>query len=105
MIKHKIMPEEEGAHAGGRKGGTIRLQTVDDLKSLNSSFSSSNSYIRAFRAQLFEFVVVRAYPLIEIRQTVPLRAIRGESSDSRQQYLSQQYPPPLLNKVNWINIA
>ena len=48
--------------------------------------SSSNFSIRAFRA----------YPLIEIRQTVPCRAIRGKSSDSRQQYLSQQHPPPLL---------
>ena len=62
-----------------------RLRSVP-LKFLNSSFSSSNFSIRAFRA----------YPLIEIRQTVPCRAIRGKSSDSRQQYLSQQYPPPLL---------
>ena len=36
------------------------------------------------------------HPLMEIIQTVPCRAIRGKSSDSRQQYLSQQYPP-LLN--------
>ena len=42
--------------------------------------SSSNLSIRNFRA----------YPLIEIRQTVPCRAI------SRQQYL-KQYPPPLLS--------
>ena len=45
-----------------------------------------SSSIRAFRA----------YPLIEIKQTAPCRAFRGKSSDSRQQYLSQQYPPPLL---------
>ena len=42
--------------------------------------SSSNFSIRVFRA----------YPLIEIRQAVPCRAIRGNSN------LSQQYPPPLL---------
>ena len=42
------------------------------------SSSSSNLSIRAFRA----------CPLIEIRQTVPCRA------NSRQQYLSQQHPPP-----------
>ena len=54
-----------------------------ELKFINLSFSSSNLLIRAFRA----------YPLIEIRPTVPCRAIRGNSSDSRQQYLSQQYPP------------
>ena len=40
--------------------------------------------------------IFRAYPLIEIRQAVPCRAIRGKSSDSRRQYLSQQYPPPVL---------
>ena len=34
--------------------------------------------------------VVRAYPLIVIRQTAPRRAILG------QQYFSQRYPPPLL---------
>ena len=44
--------------------------------------SSSNSSIR----------VVRAYPLIEIRQAVPCRAIRGNSNYLRRQYLSQQSP-------------
>ena len=51
---------------------------------IDSTFSSSKLSIR----------VVRAYPLMEIRQTVRCRAIRGKSSDSRQQYLSQPYPPP-----------
>ena len=68
------------------EGGMIRLETIVELKFLNSSFSSSNCSIH----------VVRGYPLLEIRLTVPCRAIRGKSSDSRQQYLSQQYPPPLL---------
>ena len=39
-----------------------------ELEFLSSSFSSSNFSIRAFRA----------YPLVEIRQTVPCRAIRGD---------------------------
>ena len=47
-----------------------------ELTYLNSSFSSLSSYW--------------------IRQTSPRRAIRGKSSDSRQRYLSQQYPPSLL---------
>ena len=64
----------------------IRLETLAELEFINSSFSSSNLSIRAFRA----------YPLIELRQTVPRRAIRGKSSDSRQRYLTQRYPPPLL---------
>ena len=38
----------------------------------------------------FSTRVVRAYPLVEIRQTVPRRATRGKRS------LSQQYPPPPL---------
>ena len=67
------------------EGGMIWLQTLIELKLFNSRFSSSNFSIRVFRA----------YPLIDIRQTVPCRAIRGRSSDSRQQYLSQQYPPSL----------
>ena len=43
------------------------------LKVLNSSFSS--------------------FPLTEVRRRVSYRTIRGKSRDSRQQYLSQQYPP------------
>ena len=69
------------------EGGMIRLDTLVELKFINLSFSSSNVSIRVFRA----------YPLIEIRQTVPCRAIRGNSSDSWQQYLSQQYSPRLLS--------
>ena len=45
-----------------------------ELKFLNSSLSSCLYY----------------------RQTAPRRAIRGKSSDSRQQHLSQQYPPPKI---------
>ena len=57
------------------------------------------------RAQVYQFELFerkffnsafRAYPLIEIIRAVRCRAIRGKSSDSRQQHLSQQYPPPLL---------
>ena len=72
-----------------RKGGMTRLETLIELKFINSSFSSSNCSIRAFRA----------CPLNESRQTVPCRAIRGKSSDSRQQHLIQQYPPSLLEVV------
>ena len=61
-----------------------RLETLIELKCIISSLSNSDVSIRA----------LRAYPLAEIIQTVPCRAIRGKSSDSRQQYLSQQYPPP-----------
>ena len=49
------------------EGGMIRLETLIELRFLNSNFSSSKFSIRAFRA----------YPLIEIRQTVPCRAIQG----------------------------
>ena len=62
------------------EAGMIRLETLIELKFLNSSFSNSTFSIR----------VVRAYLLTEIIQTAPCRAIRGKSSDSRQQYLSQQ---------------
>ena len=55
--------------------------------------SSSNFSIRAFRA----------CPLTETRQTAPCRAIRGKSSGSRQQYLSQEYPPPLLTPLSVIS--
>ena len=55
--------------------GMIRLETLIELKLIDSSCSSSNFSIRAFRA----------YPLVGIKQIVPCRAIRGKSSDSRQQ--------------------
>ena len=51
------------------EGGMIRLESLLELKFINSSISSSNFSIRAFRA----------YPLVEIRRTVPCRAIRGSS--------------------------
>ena len=65
------LPEKEWVRRNKHikpEGGMIRLEF------LNSSFSSSNFSIRAFRA----------YPLIEVRQTVPCRAIRGNgiSDDS-----------------------
>ena len=65
------------------------METLVELKFLDSSFSSSNCSVRVFRA----------YPLVEICQEVPCRAIRGKSSNSRQQYLGQQHPPPLLQAV------
>ena len=58
-----------------------------ELKSLNPSFSSSNLSIRAFRA----------YPHSEIRQTVPCRAIRGNSSDSSRRYPQSAAPSPPLS--------
>ena len=57
--------------------------------------SCSNHAIWAFRAH-FSIRVFRAYPLVETRQAVPCRAIRGKPSGSRQQYLSQQHHTPLL---------
>ena len=48
-------------------GGMTRLEALIELKFINSSLSSSNFEIRAFRA----------YPLVEVRQTAPCRAIRG----------------------------
>ena len=53
----------------GSGGGMMRSETLIELNFLDSSFSSSNPSIRAFRA----------YPLIEIRQAVPCRAVRGTS--------------------------
>ena len=49
--------------------GVTRLGTLIELKFIGLSFSSSNLSIR----------YVRAYYLVEIRQTVPCRAIRGNS--------------------------
>ena len=51
--------------------GMIRLATLIELK--------------------FSIRVLRAYPLIEVRQTVPCRAIRGNSISINSNYL-----PPLL---------
>ena len=48
----------------------IRLETLIELKILSSSFSSLSSYYNLTDSSL--------------------------SSNSRQQYLKQQYPPPLL---------
>ena len=87
---------------GYSEGGTLRLETLIELKLFNSSFSSSNCLVR----------VVRACPLIEIRQTVPCRANRGNSLSVNlciyiyiyiyayiyiytYIHISQQYPPPL----------
>ena len=64
----------------------MRLETLAELKFVDSSFSSSN----------ISSLVFRAYHFIETRQTLPSRPIRGKSSVTRQKYLSQQYPPPLL---------
>ena len=47
--------------------GMIRSETFIELKFLSSSFSSSNDSI----------LTVRVCPLIEIKQTAPCRAIRG----------------------------
>ena len=71
--------EDESAAERNAEGGMIRLQTLVELKFLNSSFSSSNFSIRA----------IRAYHLIETRQTVPCRAIRGDGIS-----VSSSLPPP-----------
>ena len=51
------------------EGGTMRLEILVELKLFDSSLSSSNFSISAFRA----------YPLVETGQTAPCRAIRGNS--------------------------
>ena len=60
------------------EGGMIWLEALIELKFINSIRSSSNLSIRAFRS----------YPLIEIRQAVLCRAIRGDS-------ISVNSKPPL----------
>ena len=61
------------------------METLIELKYLNLSFSSSTNVIRAFRA----------YPLVEIRQTVPCRAIRGNSISVNSTLTPSQKWPPL----------
>ena len=83
--------DSRGSHpcAGAMRiapGLFIRLETLLELKLINWTCSSLD----------FSILVFRAYPLVEITQAAHCRAIRGKSSDWRQQYLSQQYPPPLL---------
>ena len=78
---HALLARPAAASVGGRsEGGMMRLETLIELKCLNSSFSSSDLFIRAFRA----------YPLIEPRQTAPGRAVRGDSIS-----VSSTLPPPL----------
>ena len=71
-IEHKR--QQSGGRWGRRlsysEGGTIWLETLIELKFLNSSFSSLSSCWNSTNSSL--------------------------SSISRQQYLSQQYPPTLL---------
>ena len=78
MISSRVSTEVTFGRGDLSEGGMIRLETLIELKFLNSSFLSLSSDT-------------------ELVQTIPRREIRGKSSDSRQQYLSQQYPPPLLD--------
>ena len=55
-----------------------------ELKFLNSSFSSANCSIRAFRV----------CPLIYIRQAAPCRAVRGNGIS-----VNSSLPPPLLRTL------
>ena len=75
--------EKRRAREHVSEGGMMRLETLIELKFHNSSFSSSNFSIRAFRA----------CPLIKIRQTVPCRAIRGNSISVNSTL------PPLYNNI------
>ena len=88
----------------------IRLETLIELKFLDSSFSSSNLSIRAFRAQTSQFELFEFILFLKLDRPAPRRAIRGKSSDSRRQYLCQQYPPPLSLSLSrciytYINIS
>ena len=75
------------------QGGIIRLEAHIELNIHNSSCSSSDLSIRAFRS----------YPLVEIKQSAPCRAIRGKSSDSRQEYLSQSSTPQINVYIHCIS--
>ena len=65
------------------------MEALIELKFLNSSLSSSSIVFLSSRA-------FRAYPLIEIRQTVPCRAIRGNNIpvNSTLPPLQCAAPPP-----------
>ena len=56
-----------GASTRQSEGGTIRMEALIELKLINSSFSSSNSSIRA----------LRGYPLVDARLQILRRATRG----------------------------
>ena len=68
---------------------TTRLETLIELRLVNSSFSSSNFSIRAFRA----------CHLAEIRQTAPCRAILGkvERFEAAASQLAAPSPPLSAN--------
>ena len=65
---------------------------------LRSQHSSEGGMIRLenpYRAQIPQFELFDLVLLLKLDKTALCRAIPGKSSDLRQQYLSQQYPPPL----------
>ena len=76
LSSHVVVDKQDERRAWFSEGGMIRLETLIEVTLFSSSCSSLSSY--------------------ETRETVPCRAIQGKSSDSRQQHLSQQYPPPPL---------
>ena len=68
------------------EGGTMRLETLIEFKSLNSSFSNSNLSIRAFRAQICQFELIELIFLLKLHKQFPVeqfyasRAIRADST-------------------------
>ena len=55
------------------------------------------------RAQISQFELFELFELIlslKLNRRFPVEQIRGRSSDSSRQHLSQQYPPPLLVEVH-----
>ena len=66
------------------EAGMIRLEPLIELKFIDSSFSSSTCSTRVFRA----------YPLIEIRQALPCRGVRGRSIS-----VGSTLPPPLVDSL------
>jgi hypothetical protein len=70
--------------------GSSRSETLIELRFLNSSFSSSDSSFRAFRA----------HPLVEIGQAVPCRAIRGNTTS-----VNSTLPPSHTSSHDSINFV
>ena len=72
----------------GNPRRAFQLKLFELFELINSSFSSSHLSIRTFRAQIPQFEFVRAYPPIEVRQTVPCRAIRGNGVISQSKSIT-----------------
>ena len=82
MSKLSISPQAKRAETDPRQGTPTRAHMQPPRR--------DDTVGNPHRAQIVQFEFFPAYPLVEIGH-------RSLSSDSRQQYLSKQYPPPLLS--------